>query len=80
MKKLTKEEEILLLHFFVSAYSFVLNKGYYRLYTGAEFAEAIRRTCSQDDAKNRIAAEMAERHIANISVRADGYTKWEVAE
>ncbi len=80
MKELTRDEAIVLLDCFVSAYSHVLTRGYYRAHTGKEFAEEIRRCYSQENARNRLAAEIAERFVKSVSVRADGYTKWEVAE
>lgn len=75
----TREEGIALLDILVSAYSQVMEKGYYRALTGAEFAKEIRLHYGQDATRHRVAAELAKKYVGSISLRADGYLKWEVA-
>ena len=61
------------LDFLGSAYSHILNKPPRRMYTGAEYAEAIRENYCGPEAE--LYADLSEKYVISISVRADGATE-----
>lgn len=74
-----------LLDYAVADYGFVLNDGTRKARTGAEFARMIRDVfdCRNDHYAGRraaVVADIAEKYIAEISVRADGFTTWRAAK